>query len=405
MIRLEHVTKRYGDHVAVDDLSFEVAEGDVAVLIGPSGCGKTTTLRMINRLIEPTSGRILINDTDATTLKPEELRRHIGYAIQSVGLFPHLTVAENIATVPKLLGWKQPRIRARAEELLDLVGLDPRQYAGKYPRQLSGGEAQRIGVARALAADPPVLLMDEPFGAVDPLNRDRLQVEFAKIQRELKKTVVFVTHDVDEAIRLADKIALMCLGHLEQYDTPEMLLDHPATKFVHDFVGSDAALKRLGRVRVQSVMRTDIPMQQDRSTALRFAAESPARFVYLTSGEGTLEGWVDRRVLDRGTPADEAATRVDWRTGAVTCDSSLKEALSLMLALGYRSVPVVDDVGKLLGDVSLSDVERAMEGGDAHVADTADTPDTADDVAPAAVESTPHARPTVAASPGAEEGA
>ena len=376
MITLEHVTKRYADKVAVDDLNLKVADGDVAVLIGPSGCGKTTTLRMINRLIEPTSGRILIDGTDATSLKPEELRRHIGYAIQSVGLFPHLTVAENIATVPKLLGWKPARIAARATELLDLVGLDPSEYASKYPRQLSGGEAQRIGVARALAADPPVLLMDEPFGAVDPINRDRLQVEFAKIQRELKKTVVFVTHDVDEAIRLADKIALMRLGRLEQYDTPETLLDHPASKFVHDFVGADAALKRLGRVRVDGVMRTDVAVARDGGAAIALAGEQAANFVYLTAADGTLEGWLDRRVLERGTPIGEAATRVDWREVAIGPDSSLKEALSRMLALGYRSVPVVDGGGHLLGDVSLADVERTMEGGDAHVASaSADGPD------------------------------
>jgi osmoprotectant transport system ATP-binding protein len=367
MITLEHVTKRYAGHTAVDDLSFQVEDGDVAVLIGPSGCGKTTTLRMINRLIEPTSGRILVDGTDITTLAPEELRRHMGYAIQSVGLFPHLTVAENIATVPRLLGWKRQRITARADELLELVGLDPGHYREAYPRQLSGGEAQRVGVARALAADPPVLLMDEPFGAVDPLNRDRLQMEFARIQRELKKTVVFVTHDVDEAIRLADKIALMRLGHLEQYDSPEALLDHPASKFVHDFVGSDAALKRLGRVRVESVMCTNVPVQQGGGEAKALPDGGPARFVYLTAADGTLEGWIDQRVLDRGTPASEAATRVDWREAAVGPDASLKEALSRMLALGYRSVPVVDGVGRLLGDVSLAEVERTMEAGDAHV--------------------------------------
>ena len=367
MIELRNITKIYGDHVAVDDLSIIVDDGEVAVLIGPSGCGKTTTLRMINRLIEPTSGQILIDGVDATTLKPEQLRRHIGYAIQSVGLFPHLTVAENIATVPKLLGWKADRIVKRASELLELVGLDSSQYAGKYPRQLSGGEAQRVGVARALAADPPVLLMDEPFGAVDPLNRDRLQVEFVKIQRELKKTVVFVTHDVDEAIRLADKIALMRLGHLEQYDSPETLLDHPASKFVHDFVGADAALKRLGRVRAESVMCTDIAVARD-SGSIESALEQGASFVYLVGDDGVLEGWLDRRVVDRGTPPAEAATRVDWRDAAVSDDASLKEALARMLALGYRSVPVVDGRGHLLGDVSLGDVERAMEAGDAHIA-------------------------------------
>ena len=229
------------------------------MLIGPSGCGKTTTLRMINRLIEPTLGQHpRRRAATPPSFKPEELRRHIGYVIQSVGLFPHLTVAENVATVPALLGWEPARTaHARTSELLELVGLPPHAYGGKYPRQLSGGEAQRVGVARALAADPPVLLMDEPFGAVDPLARDRLQGEFARIQRELRKTVVFVTHDVDEAIRLADRIALMRAGRLEQYDTPEALLDTPANKFVHDFIGADAALKRLGRIRVADVMRSD----------------------------------------------------------------------------------------------------------------------------------------------------
>jgi osmoprotectant transport system ATP-binding protein len=384
VIALEHVTKRYGDRTAVDDLSFEVPDGEVAVLIGPSGCGKTTTLRMINRLIEPTSGRILIDGTDAATLKPEELRRHIGYAIQSVGLFPHLTVADNIATVPKLLGWKADRIASRVTELLHLVGLDPDEYSRKYPRQLSGGEAQRIGVARALAADPPVLLMDEPFGAVDPLNRDRLQAEFVKIQRELRKTVIFVTHDVDEAIRLADRIALMRDGRLQQYDTPEELLDHPANKFVHDFVGADAALKRLARVRVDTVMRSEVPVvPADDSAAVAAATCGPTRFVYLTRGDGTLVGWIDCRVLDRGTPLDQAATRVDWRESAVTPETSLKEALSRMLALGYRTVPVVDGEGRLLGDVSLADVEHTMESGDAHVA--ADSPSQAAEPAAADV--------------------
>jgi len=369
VITLEHVTKSYGGRNAVDDLTLEVPDGEVAVLIGPSGCGKTTTLRMVNRLIEPTSGRILIDGTDAASLRPEELRRHIGYAIQSVGLFPHLTVADNIATVPKLLGWKADKIAPRVSELLDLVGLDPGQYSSKYPRQLSGGEAQRIGVARALAADPPVLLMDEPFGAVDPLNRDRLQAEFVKIQRELKKTVIFVTHDVDEAIRLADRIALMRDGQLQQYDTPETLLDHPANKFVHDFVGADAALKRLGRVRVESVMRRDVRVAlMDDAPAIEAATCAPANFVYLTRADGALVGWIDCRVIQRGTPLADAATRIDWREAAVLPETSLKEALSRMLALGYRTVPVVDRAGKLLGDVSLADVESTMEGGDAHLA-------------------------------------
>jgi osmoprotectant transport system ATP-binding protein len=341
------------------------------VLIGPSGCGKTTTLRMINRLIEPTSGRIVVDDRDVRNVSPEELRRGLGYAIQSVGLFPHLTVAENIMTVPKLLGWERSRMTKRVEELLTLVGLDAASYGAKYPRELSGGEAQRVGVARALAADPPVLLMDEPFGAVDPLNRERLQGEFARIQRDLRKTVVFVTHDVDEAIRLADRIALMKEGRLQQYDTPENLLDHPANKFVHDFMGADRALKRLGRVRVETVMRTDVPSISDGSDAAA-AAERAActaeRFSYIVDGNGRLEGWLDCRVLDRGGAPASAITHVDWRATTVRPDTSLKEALSRMLELGFRSIAVTDDAGRLLGDVALASIEATLVEGDTHAA-------------------------------------
>jgi osmoprotectant transport system ATP-binding protein len=216
MIRLENVTKQYGTILAVSALSFEVNEGEVCVLIGPSGCGKTTTLRMINRLIEPTSGRILINGRDTREFRPEKLRRTIGYAIQSVGLFPHMTVAENIAVVPRLLHWGKSDIDSRIEELLHLVNLDPGQVSGKYPKELSGGQAQRVGVARALAADPPILLMDEPFGAVDPLTRERLQAQFIRIQQEIRKTIILVTHDLDEAIRLAARIAIMGSGRLHE---------------------------------------------------------------------------------------------------------------------------------------------------------------------------------------------
>jgi osmoprotectant transport system ATP-binding protein len=370
MIALEHLTKRYAERTAVDDLSFTVADGEVAVLIGPSGCGKTTTLRMINRLIEPSSGRILIDGDDIATLKPEELRRHIGYVIQSVGLFPHLTVADNIATVPKLLGWKDDRVAPRVKELLDLVGLDPAAYAGKYPRQLSGGEAQRVGVARALAADPPVLLMDEPFGAVDPLNRERLQAEFARIQRDLRKTVIFVTHDVDEAIRLADRIAVMRDGTVQQYDTPENVLDHPANKFVHDFMGADRALKRLGRIRVSSAMHRDVAMLTEGRTPDELqarAACSERRFIYLTDHEGRFEGWLDCRAIAAGESAETAVTRVDRREAAVDPDTSLKEALSRMLEMGFRSIAVVDDEGHLLGDVGLADIEATMTDSDAHM--------------------------------------
>lgn len=247
MIRMENVTKRYAEGAApsVDNLTLGVPEGSTVALIGPSGCGKTTTMRMINRLIEPTEGRIFVDGEDVTQADPVQLRRHIGYVIQNVGLFPHMTIAENIAAVPNLLGWDKARIARRTEELLDLVGLDPKEMLARYPRQLSGGQRQRIGVARALAADPAVLLMDEPFGAIDPIARARLQDEFRQILSRVRKTVVLVTHDLDEAIRLGDRIAIMKAGQIVQYDTPDAILSKPANDFVSSFVGVDRAIKRL----------------------------------------------------------------------------------------------------------------------------------------------------------------
>jgi osmoprotectant transport system ATP-binding protein len=233
----------------VDALDLTIESGQVCVLIGPSGCGKTTTMRMVNRLIEPTSGRIFVGDRDVTQADPVALRRHIGYVIQQIGLFPHMTIAQNVATVPKLLGWEPARIKARIAEMLDLVGLDPGQFLDRYPRHLSGGQRQRVGVARALAADPPVMLMDEPFGAVDPIVRGRLQEEFLAILKRLNKTVILVTHDIDEAIRMGDVVAILKDGRLVQYDTPDRLLAAPANDFVADFVGADRALRRLSLVR------------------------------------------------------------------------------------------------------------------------------------------------------------
>jgi len=252
MITLEHVTKRYAEKTAVDDVSLSVNAGEFAVLLGPSGCGKTTTLRAINRMIDIDEGSILVDGVNVLEQQPDELRRHIGYVIQSIGLFPHMTVERNVATVPRLLGWDAKRTSARVTELLDLVGLDPEAYAGKRPRQLSGGEQQRVGVARALAVDPAVLLMDEPFGALDPLSRQRLQVEFKRLQRSLGTTVVFVTHDVEEAVILGDRIALLQEGRLVQFDRPEALWQRPATPFVSDFFGDELALKILSRHTVAS---------------------------------------------------------------------------------------------------------------------------------------------------------
>ncbi|MBW5483350.1 ABC transporter ATP-binding protein [Streptomyces bambusae] len=253
MIRFEHVTKRYADGTtAVDDLSFEVAEGELVTLVGPSGCGKTTTMKMVNRLIEPTSGRILLAGEDIADADPVQLRRRIGYVIQQVGLFPHRTVLENTATVPQLLGTPKARARARAAELLELVGLDPAVHGGRYPEQLSGGQRQRVGVARALAADPPVLLMDEPFGAVDPVVRERLQNEFLALQKSVRKTILLVTHDLEEAIRLGDRIAVYGSGTIEQFAAPAAVLGSPATPYVASFVGADRGLKRLAVTRVEA---------------------------------------------------------------------------------------------------------------------------------------------------------
>ena len=275
MIRLEQVTKIFpgASHPAVDRLDLEVPDGKTCVLIGPSGCGKTTTMRIVNRLIEPNSGRIVVDGEDVTRADPVQLRRRIGYVIQQVGLFPHMTIADNVATVPQLLGWPAERTKARVAEMLSLVGLEPAQFLARYPRHLSGGQRQRVGVARALAADPPVLLMDEPFGAVDPIVRASLQAELAAILRRLAKTVIFVSHDIDEAIRMGDLIAIMKDGHLVQCATPERLLSAPADPFVADFVGADRALKRLALTTAgEAASPGDAPPGSpvvDRSTSLR----------------------------------------------------------------------------------------------------------------------------------------
>ena len=301
MIRLERVTKRFGEVVAVHELSLEVNAGETCVLVGPSGCGKTTTMRMINRLVEPTSGTIVVADRDVTRTDPVELRRHIGYVIQHVGLFPHQSVADNVATVPRLLGWDKARIRARVGELLDLVGLPAADFAKRYPHELSGGQRQRVGVARALGADPPVLLMDEPFGAIDPITRGRLQVEFLRLQREVRKTVVFVTHDLDEAILLGDRVAVMREGgYLEQYAPPAELLASPATPFVGDFVGSDRTLKRLSVTPVTAaVLGPPAGGEADLPSVASTASLAEALEVLLSSGLDQINITDDGRVSGR----------------------------------------------------------------------------------------------------------
>jgi osmoprotectant transport system ATP-binding protein len=299
MITLERVTKVFGEATAVSELSLEIAEGEVACLVGPSGCGKTTTLRMINRLIEPTSGTITIGGRDIRSLPPHELRRGIGYVIQQVGLFAHRTVAANVATVPRLLGWERSRIEVRVSELLELVGLDP-ALAGRYPAELSGGQQQRVGVARALAADPPVLLMDEPFGAVDPIVRFRLQDELLRLQAQLHKTIVFVTHDIDEAIKLGDRIVVLNVGGiLEQNAAPAELLARPANDFVAEFVGSERGMRRLRLIRVAEVDLDPVGTLDGRPTvgadatlldALQAMLRASADAVHVRSADGEVVG-------------------------------------------------------------------------------------------------------------------
>jgi osmoprotectant transport system ATP-binding protein len=275
MIYLEGVSKRYPDQGkdAVAGLSMEIKRGEFVVLVGPSGCGKTTTLRMINRLVEPTEGRVWIDGRDVTHVDVDQLRRGIGYVIQQIGLLPHLTIAENVALVPKLLGVARNKRRERAEELLDLVGLEPATYANRYPRQLSGGQQQRVGVARALAADPPVMLMDEPFGAVDPIAREKLQMEFLRLQERIRKTIVLVTHDIDEALRLGDRIAIFGPGsRLAQFDTPLQILSNPADDFVRDFVGAGASVRRLSLLKVGDVVGLSTPEANNVLTTVEVSA-------------------------------------------------------------------------------------------------------------------------------------
>ena len=301
IVALENVTKRYGapgTPPAVDGLSLTVPAGEICVLVGPSGCGKTTTMKMINRLIEPTSGRITIDGEDVTALPAVELRRRIGYVIQQVGLFPHQTVAENVGVVPGLLRWPAARIRERVEELLSLVGLDPAVYGPRYPSALSGGERQRVGVARALAADPPVMLMDEPFGAVDPIRRDGLQNEFLRLQARVRKTIIFVTHDVDEAIKMADRIAILKRGGiLAQYDTPDAILANPASEFVERFVGADRGLKRLslGRVRDVELLPPVLVRAGESRADVRSRLDGvPVDYALLVDADEQPIGWIDQ---------------------------------------------------------------------------------------------------------------
>jgi len=332
VISFDAVTKRFDDGtIGVDALTLEVPEGEVVVLVGPSGCGKTTTMRMVNRMITPTSGTLTVDGQDVMTVDPPELRRRIGYVIQQIGLFPHRTTAQNIATVPELLGWDATRTRTRVEELITLVGLPP-GVADRYPHQLSGGQRQRVGVARALAVDPPVMLMDEPFGAVDPLVRHRLQDEFLRLQQQVRKTIVFVTHDIDEAIHMGDRIAILSEGgHLEQYDTPAAILAEPANEFVTDFLGAERGLKRLALIPVSEVKADPGPTvaPSDGPERVRAVADSAGTdWVSVIADDRKVLGWVPVDAVS--TTALEAAPRPFAMR--VHATDSLRTALDSMVS-------------------------------------------------------------------------
>jgi osmoprotectant transport system ATP-binding protein len=361
-VEFQHVSKQYGPQGAVVDLSLLVPAGDICVLVGPSGCGKTTSLKMVNRLVEPTSGQVLIDGQDVMSVDVTTLRRGIGYVIQQIGLFPHQTIAENIATVPRLLGWPSARITQRTEELLDLVGLDPSRVRHRYPAQLSGGERQRVGVARAMAAEPPVMLMDEPFGAVDPIVRERLQNEFLRLHRTLGTTVLFVTHDIDEAIKMGSRVAVMQQGgHLAQYAPPTELLAHPASEFVSRFVGVDRGLKRLSLLRVTDVhLEPGVVAHVGESTqaARRQAQSAETEWVLLLDNRDVPLGWVKAAELD--TSDTLTAEHVDASSPLVNQETTLRDALSMLLTSLVQTAVVVDDHGRFMGVLTLDELGLAF---------------------------------------------
>ncbi|NHC45844.1 ABC transporter ATP-binding protein [Motilibacter aurantiacus] len=365
MIRLQRLTKTYAGQSApaVDSLDLDIPAGEIVILVGPSGCGKTTTMKMINRIIEPTSGSILLEGEDVTRADPDQLRRRIGYVIQQVGLFPHMTIAENIATVPRLLRWPRRRIADRVDELLDLVGLDPSAYRARYPKALSGGQRQRVGVARALAADPPVMLMDEPFGALDPISRERLQNEFLRLQEEIRKTIVFVTHDIDEAIKMGDRIAILReRSVVAQYDTPENVLSAPADDFVSEFIGAGASLKRLNLARVRDFALADGPVAlvgQGREAALRALRGSGQDYVLLLDDERRPRRWAAEKDLQReGLDLERTGMEV---TALVEPEATLAGALDAMVSSRVGGVVVVDGRGAYLGTVDMRVIMAAAE--------------------------------------------
>ena len=366
MVLFDSVTKVYEDGTrAVDGLDLEIGRGEIAVLIGPSGCGKTTTLKMVNRLEELSSGRILVDGKDINSLDPVQLRRSIGYVVQEIALMPHMSVAENIAIVPGLLGWDKKRIKKRVDELLELARLEPSKYRYRLPDQLSGGQKQRIGVLRALAADPEVILMDEPFGALDPISREGLQNELLELQNAVKKTIVFVTHDMEEALRMADQVVIMRKGRIEQMGTPEEIQDRPATEFIRNFIGED----RLSNISPESPVEILVqdPVIKARSDSmaselLDLMEEEGCETAQVVDKKGKWRGmallWLIKRAARSGLPASDGITR-DRKLQAG--DSTLRDAAE-MLADQDLPIPVISDTGDLLGVVTQAGIARLTIG-------------------------------------------
>ncbi|MEK5148444.1 MULTISPECIES: betaine/proline/choline family ABC transporter ATP-binding protein [Psychrobacillus] len=366
MIKFEHVSKVYTDGFkAVDSVSFEVPEGEFLVLIGPSGSGKSTTMKMINRMIPHTNGTISIDGKDITKLNPSELRRNIGYVIQQIGLFPHYTIEKNIAIVPELKGWDKEKIKARVKELLIMVDLDPEVYGSRYPKELSGGQQQRVGVARALASDPRVLLMDEPFGALDPITRDQLQDQLITLQRKLKKTIVFVTHDMDEALKLGDRIAIMKDGNLLQIDTPEKILQEPASNFVEEFIGKDRIIQNPELMPVVSVMTTRVVtsllnlspekallmMRQQKITSLIIENDLDDSFIGLISAYELIKKMNSIQSIEEILIVPEHT---------LTITATAKDAIMMMPSVKYGVIPVLNEAKKVVGIVTRGTLLTAL---------------------------------------------
>jgi osmoprotectant transport system ATP-binding protein len=374
-LEFRHVAKQYPGAAkpAIEDLSFTVEAGDICVLVGPSGCGKTTAMRLVNRMIERSGGEVLLDGRDVNDFPLSDLRRQVGYAIQDIGLFPHRTVADNIATLPRVMGWDKRRIHERVDELLELVGL-PLEVRDRYPAQLSGGQQQRVGVARALSTDPPLLLMDEPFGAVDPIARERLQNEFLRLQARLRKTIVFVTHDIDEALKMGDKVAVLQTGgHLAQYASPAVLLAEPANEFVASFVGADRGLKRLSLQRVRDIelwSMVTCTEGEDAPTVRARLADADVPWALLVDGDEKPVGWIEPDKLREGTVRRDLISHAN--PVIVELDDVLRDALSDLLSAESTYGVVVDAVGRVDKALSIAAISHSINSDPESVPSTAE---------------------------------